>query len=247
MVSANPQEIFDDKAGTYDEAFSRSLVGSTQRKAIHEFLKEKLKDQTNLEILELNCGTGEDIETLKQYGNVVATDISLLMLNIAREKHPLVEFKQLDLRLPLPTDKKYDLIFSNFGGFNCISAERLKTLDRELNALLNPGGRLVIVLISKWSLVEFLYFFLRFNFGKAFRRIRGKSIFKTIPIFYYSQKSTRHFFNSFKLESKLGIGKILAGEYMNKWAPKLGLKEPPTDKPGNVLGADHILFYFIKK
>lgn len=244
---ANQQEIFDDKAFNYDEEFSHSLVGKTQRGIIHQFLNEELKDHKNLEILELNCGTGEDIPVLSQFGKVMATDISQMMLNIAREKNPSVEFRQLDLNLPLPMDKKYDLIFSNFGGLNCIASERLKVLNDELHTILKPGGRLIIVLLSKWTLIEFIYFSLRLNFKKAFRRIRGKSYFKKLPVYYYSQSAIAALFSSFNLQSKLGVGKLLSGEYMNKWAPKLGIKEPPATTPKAVFGADHILFNFIRR
>jgi ubiquinone/menaquinone biosynthesis C-methylase UbiE len=246
-VVSSQREIFDEKAPSYDEEFSHTLVGTAQRKIIHEFLSEQFKGRTNLQILELNCGTGEDIPVLNQFGKVTATDVSLMMLNMAKQKNPSVEFNQMDLNLPLPKDKQYDLIFSNFGGLNCLRKDRLKTLDVELHQILKPGGRLIVVFISKWSLIEFVYFALRLNFKKAFRRIRGISYFKKLPIYYYSQSATVALFSSFNLQSKVGVGKLLSGEYMNKWAPKLGIKEPPASIPKVVFGADHILFNFIRR
>jgi SAM-dependent methyltransferase len=239
--------IFDAKASTYDAQFSQSLVGCIQRNMVHEFLRTALLNQTDLEILELNCGTGEDVSFLSEYGKVTATDVSSSMLDITQKKNPGINVEWLDLNQPLPIGKKYDLIFSNFGGFNCIAQERLKQLNVELHHILNPNGRLIMVFMSKWSLMEFVYFSLRLNFKKATRRLRGKSYFEKLPIYYYSQSTTAAIFSSFKLESKLGIGKILSGEYMNKWAPKLRLKEPRGQSPDPLFGADHILFNFIRR
>lgn len=238
--------IFDSKADTYDAEFSQSLVGRIQRNMVHDFLQTELGGMTGLDILELNCGTGEDIPFLSQFGKVTATDISSSMLEITKQKNPETEVELIDLNQPLPSVRKYDLVFSNFGGLNCISPVRLKQLNTELHDILKPNGRLVVVVISKWSLVEFIYFLLRLNFNKAFRRIRGKSSFEKLPIYYYSRSATIKTFSSFHLQSELGVGKLLAGEYMNKWAPKLGLKEPTTTMPNTLFGADHILFNFIR-
>ncbi len=239
--------IFDAKASTYDAEFSQSLVGSVQRRLIHDFLSTLLQGKKDLEILELNCGTGEDISFLSQFGRVTASDVSSSMLEVAKKKNPDADFRLIDLNQTMPSEKKYDLVFSNFGGFNCISEERLKQLNSELYEMLKPEGKLIIVLMSKWSLVEFIYFSLRLNLKKAFRRIRGKSYFKKLPIYYYSNSATTSIFSSFNLQSKLGIGKLLAGEYMNKWAPKLRLKEPRATSPNALFGADHILFNFIRR
>jgi ubiquinone/menaquinone biosynthesis C-methylase UbiE len=244
-LSSEP--IFDAKASTYDSEFSQSFVGSVQRKMIHDFVGALLKGKKDLDILELNCGTGEDALFLSQFGNLTISDVSGSMLEVARKKNPGINAMLINLNQPLPTDKKYDLIFSNFGGFNCISKERLMKLDTELHQILNPNGRLIIVFMSKWSLVEFIYFSLRLNFKKAFRRIKGKSYYGKLPIYYYSQETTEHIFSSFNLQSKLSVGKLLSGEYMNKWAPKLGVKESLSTSPNALFGADHILFNFIRR
>ncbi len=238
---------FDVKAENYDQEFTRSLVGTIQRKQVHQQLEEILRGKTDLKILELNCGTGEDIGFLKRFGEVTGTDISEPMLKIARKKNPETEFFILDFNTEFKSDKKYDLVFSNFGGLNCVSKERLSQLNNELSNLLNPNGMLIIVLISKWSLMEFLYFSFRLNFKKAFRRLNGKAYFNELPIYYYSHPETRYTFQSFTLQSIKAIGKYYTGEYMNKWGSKLNIHEPKVEEPGLLLGADHILFNFIKR
>lgn len=238
---------FDSKAENYDRDFSNSLVGITQRKMIHNYLNDLLKNRSDLNILELNCGTGEDIPLLKKFGKVTASDVSEMMLQVSRKKNPDVDFSIIDLSKKLQVHEKYDLIFSNFGGMNCISKERLMELNVELSEILNPGGMLLVVFISKWSLVEFVYFLLKFNFKKAFRRINGMTYFNGLPIYYYSVQETKQIFHSFTLKSAFGVGKYYAGEYMNKWGPKLGLRESAPAPASSIRGADHILFSFTKK
>ncbi len=188
---------FNFLASDYDRNFGHSLSGRLQRKRVHRLTLKHLPEGP-LNILEINCGTGIDALWLARQGHKVeATDASAEMIRVANEKIGLgipgrmmhtgkpmqaadladsVEFKVCSfhkLAEEFP-NRKFDVIFSNFGGLNCISSERLKNLNTELHAILKPGGRLIIVLMSKWSLVEFLYFLLRFNFNKAFRRIKGK-------------------------------------------------------------------------
>lgn len=239
--------VFDEKAAGYDVEFTDTLVGRTQRKIIHDYMENLLGERSGLNILELNCGTGEDISFLRSYGTVTGSDHSPLMLEVARKKNPEVDFKIIDLNGPLPTDEKYDLIFSNFGGFNCISKKRLGQLNNELAEILNPGGQLIIVFISNWSLMEFLYFFLRLNFKKAFRRINGNTKFRNISVSYYSKKELVKVFGSFMMAAQVGVSKYLTGEYMNKWAPRLGIRESKACSPNGIWGSDHILLNFIRK
>ena len=56
MKSEMNTKIFDLKAESYDFEFSDSPIGRAQRQAVHRFVKDELKLQSNLKILELNCG-----------------------------------------------------------------------------------------------------------------------------------------------------------------------------------------------
>ncbi len=131
------------------------------------------------EILELNCGTGEDAVLFGEKGfNIVATDISMEMLKVAEKKvaqasmkHKVhVRYFDIDDFDETLFDKKFDLIFSNFGGLNCISPNSFKSLLEKLPAMLNPGGRLIAVIMPKHCLWESFYFLLKFQFTNAFRR-----------------------------------------------------------------------------
>ena len=49
---------FDRLAGSYDEVFTRSVIGRVQRGVVWKVLAETFRPGDR--ILELNCGTGED-------------------------------------------------------------------------------------------------------------------------------------------------------------------------------------------
>jgi ubiquinone/menaquinone biosynthesis C-methylase UbiE len=242
----NDQAVFDFKAETYDREFTNTYVGRVQRYNIYDFVAKKLQGQRGLEILELNCGTGEDIGFLQQFGHVTATDVSEEMLKVASQKNRSVDIHPLDLNRPIRLQKKYDVIFSNFGGLNCVSPERLKMLSLELADVLNPGGQMFLVLMHNWSMVEFSYFTLKFNFGKAIRRIRKRAEFEKSTIYYYSRKEMRNFFSGFYFNGAISTGVLLSGEYMNTIGEKVHIQDGKMKWLSPVLGADHVLFNFKK-
>ncbi len=120
---------FDKAAINYDETFTNSDIGKLQRDLVYEQLSKQLKSIHN--ILEINCGTGEDAIWLsKQNFKVTATDISTKMIEEAKNKATLgnLNFEIADINLiatSFPNDN-FDLIFSNFGGLNCLSKTELQ-------------------------------------------------------------------------------------------------------------------------
>src|SRR5690349_9153645 len=93
------------------------------RMRIYSHVSHFIKPDAN--ILELNAGTGLDAAHFASRGHSVhATDISDGMIEKLREKASAqpnkitvqqVSFAQLD-----QVDGKFDYVFSNFGGLNCI-------------------------------------------------------------------------------------------------------------------------------
>jgi len=117
-----------------------------------------------LDILELNCGTGEDALMLAKMGHqVTATDNSDEMLSIAKAKasnqssENHLTFQKLDLTLTQPLNKKYDIIFSNFGGLNCLTKSELTALNTFLANQLKANGECIFVVMPKFTLFEKLY------------------------------------------------------------------------------------------
>lgn len=186
---------FDIHAQNYDDAFTFSSIGRAQRQRVHLFLSELLKDN-NLNILELNCGTGEDANYLTNKGhNVLATDISSEMIAKAKDKYPTINFQTLDITAISSevTNEKFDVIFSNFGGLNCLSKGQLGDFLGASQTLLKTNGKAILVLMPKKTFWERLYFMLKLQPKKAFRRNTEKAITANvegveIPTWYYNPK-----------------------------------------------------------
>ena len=58
--------------------------------AYKNIISQELEDRENLLVLDLGCGSGTMLQTLKQYGEVFAVDNSEQMLAIASEKFLVV-------------------------------------------------------------------------------------------------------------------------------------------------------------
>jgi cyclopropane fatty-acyl-phospholipid synthase-like methyltransferase len=172
---------FDIAAATYDTTFTNTVIGTLQRDMVYEHLSEILKKNQPKNILEINCGTGEDAMWLaKQNHNVTATDISGKMIDVAKAKANLdnLNFKQIDINsLSNPfSGEKYDIIFSNFGGLNCLSKSELEHFFKNATDLLSENGQLILVIMPKNTLWEQFYFLAKANFKAIFRRKKGSVI-----------------------------------------------------------------------
>ena len=177
------QASFDHIADEYDKSFTYSSIGKIQRDMVWKYLDAYLSENTNLEVLELNCGTGEDAIHMAEKGHkVLATDISPSMIEVARKK---VSSKSLDHLVPLQQlgfdeldnvkfQKKFDVVFSNFGGLNCVNPITINQISRDVTKLLKPGGRFIAVIMPEACWWEQFYFFLKLRWNQIFRRSENK-------------------------------------------------------------------------
>lgn len=168
-----------DHIASFNSLFTRSVIGQLQRKQVWRYLQRITHQLKNLEILELNCGSNEDTLLFSEKGvNLVATDISEEMLKITTVRanqfsmQHRISSQYLDPESLDETvfDKKFDLIFANFGGLNCLHPEAVRRLLNSLPTILAPNGRFVAVVTPKLCLWESIYFLMRFKFRQAFRR-----------------------------------------------------------------------------
>ena len=191
---------FDHIAQDYDKVFTHSRIGKIQRSLVYQYLEQELPDKESLKILELNCGTGEDAIWLAEKGHqVVATDISPEMVSVARHKAMVkglgnqIQLKQLSLEQVGmgAVRQKFDWVFSNFGGINCIDDLKLEKLMHELANILHPGGRLIMVIMSRMCLWESAYYLSKGRLKKAFQRRRREPVLvnlegELMETWYYS-------------------------------------------------------------
>lgn len=216
---------FDDYASSYDEHFTRSAIGVLQRERVWHELDQQLKPE--MDVLEINCGTGEDaVHIARTVTSVLATDISESMIAVAREKGKDLEnldIKRADLReLPGTLSKRYDLLFSNFGGLNCISPEEIKAFSSDIAPFIKPGGRLVLVPMSRKCAWENIIFIKQKDLRYARRRspgaIRASIGGNDILTWYYSPSELKKLFSGeFDLQFVRPVGLFVPPSYMNPW------------------------------
>lgn len=136
-------------------------------------LSEKL-----LSVLEINCGTGEDAKWFANKNHtVLATDISEGMISVAKQKSSLknLTFQQLDINeidscLRRNDKEKFDVIFSNFGGLNCLSKNELSQFFKKAKSILSENGKIICVIMPKNCIWENKYLFLSGKWKQLFRR-----------------------------------------------------------------------------
>lgn len=223
---------FDHIASVYDSVFTQSAIGQLQRKHVWNYLEKIIPQLSGLEMLELNCGTGEDALMFSEKGfNIVATDVSEEMLKVTQQKVQQFSMQNnisshyLDLDSFNETlfDKKFDLVFSNFGGLNCISPESLKKLLEKIPLILNQKGRFVAVIMPKFCWWESVYFLLKFRFGKVFRRWTSKEVIadlqgSTVKTWYYHPSQIKRWSKSnFKTIDTKPIGIVLPPSYLENF------------------------------
>ena len=255
---------FDHIATTYDTIFSRSAIGQLQRKQVWRYLEEITPQLNGLEILELNCGTGEDALLFSEKGfNIVATDVSEEMLKVTAQKanqfslQSKISSQYLDLDSFDETvfNKKFDLIFSNFGGLNCIHPDSFKKLLHRIPSILNPGGRFIGVIMPKFCLWETSYQLLKFRLAKAFRRLTSKEVMvdlqgTVLKTWYYNPSQVKSWSrNKFSVVATRPIGLALPPSYLEQYFSRkkrlllrLNKLERRLDKFSSLSGmADHFL------
>ncbi|WP_338828015.1 class I SAM-dependent methyltransferase [Neomoorella thermoacetica] len=148
-------EIFDRKAGDYDDWYTRplgALVDRVEKEPIYAYLDPHAGEH----ILDVGCGTGNfSLELARRGVKVTGIDISDPMLAKARKKAAdaglAIEFLHADaMNLPFG-DNTFDKIVSVTA---LEFAPDLKAVLEESYRVLKPVGRMVIGLIggnSLWS------------------------------------------------------------------------------------------------
>jgi demethylmenaquinone methyltransferase/2-methoxy-6-polyprenyl-1,4-benzoquinol methylase len=144
--------MFDRIAGVYD------LMNSAMTAGLHHQWRERAVDRAEVgpgsDALDVCCGTGDLALALRKRigpdGRVVGCDFSEPMLDLARRKSGeeslAAEFGWADA-LDLPYgDASFDAVTIGFGARNLADLERGLA---EMARVLRPGGRLVILEITR--------------------------------------------------------------------------------------------------
>src|SRR5579871_328751 len=218
--------VFDQMATEYDQIFTDSFIGRAQRDAVWNVLTRTFKPNDN--ILELNCGTGEDAIFLGNRGiSLFACDASQQMIAIAEQRLCNQSSSLPVVFCHLPTERikelnpesMFDGAFSNFSGLNCI--EDLGAVAAALTDLVKEGGHLLFCFSSRFCLIEFIYYLFRRQWQKALRRWSGYTVATfgdlKLPVYYPSLRQIRRYFGPhFTLRSFTGVGVAVPPSYCEK-------------------------------
>ncbi|MGA9473570.1 MAG: class I SAM-dependent methyltransferase [Terriglobales bacterium] len=223
---------FDAVAIRYDEAFTSSLIGQAQRKAVWSELANTFRPKDR--VLEIGCGTGVDACFLAERGvQVVAFDPSPQMIEVATRRirdselqkfvHPVV-LRAEDLAA-LPASELFDGAFSNFGALNCV--RNLSQVARNLARILKPGASAVLCWMGPYCAWEIIWYLAQGSHKKAFRRLSREGVEARIAdgaflqVCYPSVKSlAKAFAPEFRLKSIKGIGVAVPPSYLEPWAER---------------------------
>ena len=216
---------FDKAALNYDTTFTNSEIGKIQRNLVYQQLSKQLDLVQN--ILEINCGTGEDaIWFAKQNFKVTASDISPKMIEVAQSKGALsnLKFQTADINSIAATfeNDKFNLIFSNFGGLNCLSKSELEKFFKNSFSLLSEKGKLVLVIMPKDTIWEQFYFLAKAKFSSVFRRKKESVLAnvegKKVTTYYYNPKDIVNLAkNDFELVDQKPIGFFVPPSYLESF------------------------------
>ena len=154
-MNKNPQkikEMFDSIAEKYD--FNNNIISF----GLHKIVKKLAINGFDLKgkCLDLCTGTGDIAYLLKNKGlEVIGFDFSEKMLEIARKKHPEIEFIQGDCtQLPF-ADNSFDTVTISFGLRNIENYD--KALD-EIKRVLKPSGKFLHLDLAKKNFLANLVF-----------------------------------------------------------------------------------------
>jgi SAM-dependent methyltransferase len=261
-LQENLQGAFDEMAEEYDNLFTWSKIGMAQRSAVWKKVNSVFAPGTH--ILELNCGTGEDALFLARMGvTVTACDASSRMIQQARLKRERQDPSSPIQFEILPTERLrelrnpviYDGVFSNFSGLNCVP--NLAVVAEHLACRVKNGAPLLLCLSTRVCLWEIIYFILRGNPRKAFRRCPGQTVARVgrvaLPIHYPTLRELRKLFGpEMRLRSCTGIGITVPPSFAEPWAkkhPKVmkilqRIDEVICDWPLFRVVGDHMLLHF---
>lgn len=263
---------FDVVAPSYDSTFTDSSVGRLQRAQVYSHLEPILKTLNGTKILELGCGTGEDAIWLAQKKiSVIAIDPSAEMIKIAKLKtenaglESYITYHQLSIETldQLPEGFRFDLIFSDFGPLNCVDPDLFPTLAKSIYGRLEPSGHFIGVMMNRFCLWESLYFMLKGNLKKVFRRMQKPGI--RVPIgnggavdtWYHDAPGFYNYFRPyFKMQGVKPIGFFVPPSYMSKmfepnkltWLNHLAAldRHNPISRMCS-LASDHFFIHLTKK
>ncbi|MEP6736261.1 MAG: class I SAM-dependent methyltransferase [Chryseolinea sp.] len=241
-VNENITRSQTDHLGTVNRAFSKqsshfdaeddaNIILRDMRLQIYHHVDEFLPVPSY--ILELNAGTGIDAFRFANAGHRVhATDLSTGMIDeivrktTAAPGRERVTSQQVSYdNLDRITDARFDYVFSNFGGLNCI--KDLSRVTKHLPALLNQNAYVTFVIMPPVCIWELLWIF-KGQFKQAFRRLKKDGVLAHLEGEYF--KTYYHSLSAIKKSFPYGF-KFIRSEGLGALSPTPGSTKFVTQHP----------------
>lgn len=237
---------FTLQSSHYDLDDKDNLVIQDLRKQVYEHVARYMKP--NSRILELNAGTGIDATYFVSQGHsVLATDLSDGMIEEMKKKN--LSVLQLSYDKIDSIKEKFDYVFSNFGGLNCID----DLTKIKLTGLLKSGGFVTWVVmprVSPWEILSVLK-----GNGTAFRRLKRGGVSAHIDgehfqTWYHSLSDIKNALRDFDFIASEGLAALSPPPYKKHFpgyrflrsVDRLVNKSFPFNR-----WADHIIVTFRKR
>src|SRR5574338_1348850 len=195
-VFSEVNKAFTKQSIIYDSYEENNKILAWMRKQVRNAALSFLKK--NDTILELNSGTGTDAVFFAKAGfKVLATDLSDGMIEQINRKVKLenlssdIDVIQLSYTdLDKINNRKFDFIFSNFGGLNCVADLNLVT--KYFPSVLKDNGIVCLVImppICPWEIIQLLRGKIKFAF-RRFKRLEQSANIEEVRfnIYYFSHK-----------------------------------------------------------
>jgi len=214
---------FDDLAFDYDRSFTHTELGARLRAFVWQRCDVLFRDGQI--VLELGCGTGEDAVRLARAGvRVVAIDPAERMLEAARAKVARADIAPIEFhRLAMQAapqhfaGRRFDGVLSNFGAINCV--DDIPALIRGLASLCAPEGRLLWVVMGRYVPWEWVWYGLRGQPRRAFRRLAADGIdWRGIRVRYPTPGTVSAWLRPFfRIDRIAPLGFFLPPSYAGGW------------------------------
>jgi SAM-dependent methyltransferase len=228
----NVNTAFSRQSIIYDDYDRENPTLTWMRQQVMKHVLKYLRP--NDKILELNSGTGIDAEFFAKNGFTVhCTDLSDGMVEQMKKKFSSGNFadkvtvQQCSYtELDKIGNKKFDFIFSNFGGLNCIPD--LRETTKFYPFLLNKYGRVCLVIlppICPWEIIQLF----RGKLNIAFRRFNKDGVLANVE----GVKFQTYYFSANTVMNAFGINfKLLKLESLALFTPIPQMEKIPKKFPG---------------
>lgn len=225
---------FSKQSTHFDDDDLANPILQRCREQVYAHVDRLIKPDSS--ILELNAGTGIDAIRFAGRGHTVcATDLSDGMIKQMKKKlarlqlEERVSVRQLSFdQLNELKGKKFDYVFSNFGGLNCM--KDLHKITEHLQEILNPGGYVTWVImppVCPWEILGLLkgnpHALRRFSKNGVAAHLEGEYF----RVWYHSLGFIKKSFGDrFKLIHHEGLAAISPPPHASSFA----IKHPALDK-----------------